>query len=137
MLWEDYKALFWLSRGWRPAHIISTHMQPFLFMGGGTRLGIIAHMLMGRSCLFRLRALLHPCLSILEINYKNALKQVLCKVLFIYYLYPSKSFRMYWFRKYVYLVLSKKLDETKRSTKTDSFKLKVNKNDKNVILNFI
>ena len=44
---------------------------------------------------------------------------------------------MYWFRKYVYLVLSKKLDETKNFNKTDSFKIKVDKNDKNVILNFI
>ena len=44
---------------------------------------------------------------------------------------------MYWFRKYVYLVLSKKLDETKSLNKTDSFKIKVDKNDKNVILNFI
>ena len=44
---------------------------------------------------------------------------------------------MYWFRKYVYLVLSKKLDETKNFNKTDSFKIKVDKNDKNVILNFL
>ena len=45
MVWRDYRALFQLSRGWWPGHTISTHLQPFLFMGGGTRIDIIAHML--------------------------------------------------------------------------------------------
>ena len=33
-------------------HTISTHLQPFLFMGGGTRLDIIAHILMGCHAYF-------------------------------------------------------------------------------------
>ena len=51
-------------------------------------------------CLFHLRAppftlqlkLLHPCVRFWEINYKNALQQVLCKLLFVYYLYSSAYF---------------------------------------------
>ena len=47
MVWRGWKALCLLSRGWWPAHTISTHQQPLLFTGGGTRLDIIEHM----SCL--------------------------------------------------------------------------------------
>ena len=47
LVWRDYRALFRLSRGWQPAHTISTHLQPFLFMAGGTRLDIIVHVLIG------------------------------------------------------------------------------------------
>ena len=38
MVWRSYRALFLLSRGWWPAHTISTHLRLFLFMGAGTRL---------------------------------------------------------------------------------------------------
>ena len=60
----------------------------FPFMGVGTRLGIIVHMLMGCHTFFCLSAppitlqitLLHPCVSFWGTNYKNALQQVLCKL---------------------------------------------------------
>ena len=66
----------------------------------------------GLPCLFCLRAppftlqikLLHPCVSFLGTNYKNALQQVLCKLWFIYYLSSSKSFEKYWFKNFVYLI---------------------------------
>ena len=62
----------------------------------------------GLSCLFWLRAapftlqikLLHPCVNFLGTNYKNALQQVLCKLLFIYCLSFSKSFGKYWFKTF-------------------------------------
>ena len=47
-----------------------------------------------RAPLFTLQMkLLHPCVSFLGTNYKNALQQVLCKVWFIYYLSYSKSLK--------------------------------------------
>ena len=72
----------------------------------------------GLPCLFCLRAtpftlqikLLHPCVNFLGTNYKNALQQVLCKLLFIYYLSSSKSFGKYWFKKF---------NETKSFNKVD------------------
>ena len=45
MVWRAYRALFWLPREWWPAHTISAHQQPFVFVGGGTRLDIITHIL--------------------------------------------------------------------------------------------
>ena len=71
----------------------------------------------GLPCLFCLRAppftlqikLLHPCVSFLGTNYKNALQQVLCKLWFIYYLSSSKSFEKYWFKNFVHLMKQKVL----------------------------
>ena len=98
----------------------------------------------GLKYLFRLRALLftlqlkllHHGVSFWEKNYTNAFKQVLCKPWFMYYLYSSKSFGKYRFRKYVYLLLSKKLNVTAslRKKQTGSFKIKC---DKNITLKYI
>ena len=71
----------------------------------------------GLPCLLCLRAppftlqikLLHPCVSFLGTNYKNALQQVLCKLWFIYYLSSSKSFEKYWFKNFVHLMKQKVL----------------------------
>ena len=81
----------------------------------------------GLPYLLRLRAppftlqlkLLHPYVSFWETNYKNVLQQVLCKFLFIYYQYSSKPFGKYGFRNYVYLISSKKHNETKSFSRTD------------------
>ena len=43
---KKLQGFVWLPRAWWPAHTISTHLKPFLFMSGGTRLDI-ARMLMG------------------------------------------------------------------------------------------
>ena len=57
---------------------------------------MLLHITNGFPCLFCLRAplftlhlkLLHPRVTFLETNYRNALQQVLRKLWFIYYLYP-------------------------------------------------
>ena len=96
-LYFDYR-----SRGWWPSHNILTHLQSFLFMGGGTRLDIIAHMLMGCHACFAWGYHLF-CVSFLGTNYKNVLQQVLCKLWFIYYLSSSKSFEKCFFESFLYL----------------------------------
>ena len=83
----------------------------------------------GLPCLFRLKVppftlqlkLLHPCVSFFEKTYKNVLQQVLWELWSIYYLYFSKFFGKYWFRNYVYLISSKKHNETKCFSKSDRF----------------
>ena len=80
-------------------------------------------------CMPRLRAssltlqlkLLHPCVSFREINYRNALQQVLCRLWSIYYLYSSNSFSKYCSRNHVYWISSKKDNEIKSFSKTDRF----------------
>ena len=90
----------------------------------------------GLPCLFCLRVpftlqikLLHPCVSFLGTNYKNALQQVLCKLWFIYYLSSSTSFEKYWFKNFVHLMI-----QTVLAKQTVSIKIKF---DKNAILKHI
>ena len=46
--------------------------------------------------------LLHPCVTFGKINHRNMLQQVLCRLWFIYYLYPSRSFGKYWFKSCIF-----------------------------------
>ena len=142
MVWRDYSAFFWLSRGWWPTHTISTHLEPFLFMGGGTRLDIIVHMLW-------VAMLVLP--EDTTLNFTTKTTSPLCKLLgnklqecvsasFMQALIHLLPILLYVFwkvlvQKLVYLISSKKNNETKiLSKQTDSFKIKF---DKNVILKYI
>lgn len=79
--------------------------------------------------------LLHYCVRVWKINQINASQQVLCKLLFIYYLHYSTFFGTYQFRNDVCSISSKKTITGKVLAKqTESVKTKV---DKNVILIYI
>ena len=127
MVWRDYRALFWLSRGGWPAHTISTHLQPFLFMSAHLLMDCNACSALGHHLLLKQLKLLHTsplcrCLG-------KKITRIPCSKFYAssnsFIIYPLLSFfGKYWVRNYVYLILMKRKVLAKQ---TDSCKIKFDK----------